>query len=457
MKKITGACMLFLTVLYASLMHAAEPSQTLDELLQRVKQGQLVEAKENQTREQRFLREKQQQVQLLADAKKRLKIEEARSDKLEAIFEKNELLVMDKREQLKERMGVLTELFGHLTATAGDLRANVENSLVSVQYPGREVFLDSLISKMSGLDQLPNMGEFEQLWFEIQREMIESGRVIRFQTEVIQPHGTKIEDEVVRVGSFNIVSSQGHYLHLNDSGNLEELSRQPDSTYVSWAKNLHNSTGLTAFGIDPTGPAGGTYLSALIDSPTMLERFEQGGMIGKAIAVLGFVALVLALWRLSVLTSIQTRVQAQLASREYRDDNPLGRILQVHQRNPDTDAETLELKLSEAILKEIPPIEFGLNLLKIIAAVAPLMGLLGTVTGMIITFQAITIFGAGDPKAMAGGISAALVTTVLGLIVAIPTVLLHTLVNSQAKKLIHILDEQSAGLIAEHAEMSKKG
>ena len=117
------------------------------------------------------------------------------------------------------------------------------------------------------------------------------------------------------------------------------------------------------------------------------------------------------------------------------------------------DTETLELKLSEGVLKETPKLESGLTLLKIIAAVAPLMGLLGTVTGMIITFQAITIFGAGDPKAMAGGISGALITTVLGLlVVAIPTVLLHTVVNGRAQRVIHILDEQTTGMIAEHTE-----
>ena len=104
------------------------------------------------------------------------------------------------------------------------------------------------------------------------------------------------------------------------------------------------------------------------------------------------------------------------------------------------------------MLKERPAIESGLGLLKIIAMVAPLMGLLGTVTGMIVTFQAITLFGTGDPKTMAGGISAALVTTVLGLCVAIPTVLLHALINSPAQRVLHILEEQSAGIVAEQTE-----
>ncbi len=155
-----------------------------------------------------------------------------------------------------------------------------------------------------------------------------------------------------------------------------------------------------------------------------------------------------------VLTVLGTKVNSQLKSDKASDGNPLGRVLKIHEDNPTMDTETLELKLSEGILRETPKLESGLTLLKIIAAVAPLMGLLGTVTGMIITFQAITIFGAGDPKAMAGGISGALVTTVLGLLVAIPTVLLHTVVNGRAQKIIHVLDEQTTGIVAEHTESS---
>jgi len=166
----------------------------------------------------------------------------------------------------------------------------------------------------------------------------------------------------------------------------------------------------------------------------------------------GIFAFVLAIYRMFVLTVVGGKVNAQLKSDKANENNPLGRVLKIHEDNPAMDTETLDLKLSEGVLKETPKLESGLTLLKIIAAVAPLMGLLGTVTGMIITFQAITIFGAGDPKAMAGGISGALITTVLGLLVAIPTVLLHTIVNGRAQRIIHILDEQTTGMIAEHTE-----
>lgn len=441
------------TLTLSSTSVLAQEAKSLDELLGFVKQGQAQEARENKEREARFRADKSKQADMLADAKRQRTLEEKRSAELEQEFNNNERLIAEKQRQLKERLGTLTELFGHLTSAAGDMRSNFSHSLTSAQYPNREEFLDQLIAKMSGAEELPKIEEIEKLWFELQREMTESGRVVSFTATVSKPGGEKEERTVVRVGSFNIVTDQGNYLTLNENGTLEELPRQPSGDYLSWASSLAaSSDGLHAFGADPTGPSGGSYLSALINTPTMHERFDQGGNIGYAIAVVGVFAFVLAIWRLLVLTMVNGKVRAQLKSDAYNINNPLGRVLKVHGDNPNMDTETLELKLSEAILREVPKIEFGLNLLKIIAAVAPLMGLLGTVTGMIITFQAITIFGAGDPKAMAGGISGALVTTVLGLLVAIPTVLLHTVTNGQARKIIHVLEEQTTGIIAEHTE-----
>lgn len=431
----------------------AQEAQTLDQLLGFVKQGQTTEAKENKAREARFVAAKVDQKRMLTEAERMRAQEEARSTRLENNFEVNEQTITDKQKQLKDRLGNLTELFGHLTSAAGDLRSNFATSLVSAQYPGREAFFDELIGKMSNSDQLPSIEEIERMWFEMQREMTESGRIVSFVTEISKPGGEKEDRLVTRIGSYNIVTDQGEYLTYNDNGVLEVLARQPSSNFLGWAEDLAGSTsGYAAFGVDPTGPLGGSYLAALINTPTMKERFEQGGAIGKAIAVVGAFAFALAIWRLLVLTSVYSKVKAQLKADKPSVDNPLGRVLMVHEENPSMDTETLELKLSEAILKETPKIELGLNMLKIIAAVAPLMGLLGTVTNMILVFQAIVIFGAGDPTAMAGGISGALVTTVLGLLVAIPTVLLHTVLSGQAKKVLHVLDEQTTGIIAEHTE-----
>ena len=427
-------------------------AENLDQLLNLVKQGQARASAENKAREDRFSSDKANQAAALKRAEDERTREERRSARLEKQFEQNELLIAAKQEQLRERLGTLSELFGHLTAASGDLASNVEVSLVSSEYPGREGFLKALIAKMSGSDQLPSIAEIERVWFELLREIREQGEVSRFSAQVATPSGELSEREVVRVGAFNIVDTDGNYLSFNID-KLSELPRQPGCGFNSQAESLAAAqSGLSQFGIDPTGPTGGSFLAAIIDSPTISERWHQGGYVGYAITTVGAFAFILAIYRLIVLTAVSGKVSSQLKSSSARDDNPLGRVLKVHETNPNMDPETLELKMAEAVLSETPKLESGLTLLKIIAAVAPLMGLLGTVTGMIITFQAITIFGAGDPKAMAGGISSALVTTVLGLLVAIPTVLLHTVVNGRSQRIIHVLNEQATGIVAEHSE-----
>ena len=427
-------------------------AENLDQLLNLVKQGQARASSENAAREARFTQDKANQSAALKRAEEERTREERRSARLEKQFEQNELLIAAKQEQLRERLGTLSELFGHLTAASGDLASNVEVSLVSSEYPGRETFLKELIAKMSGSDQLPSIAEIERVWFELLREIREQGEISRFTAQVATPSGELSQRDVVRVGAFNIVDTDGNYLSFNVD-KLAELPRQPGGGFNSQAQALAGSQGgLTQFGIDPTGPTGGSFLAAIIDSPTISERWHQGGYVGYAITAVGAFAFILAIYRLIVLTAVGGKVSSQLKSSSARDDNPLGRVLKVHETNPSMDPETLELKMAEAVLSETPKLESGLTLLKIIAAVAPLMGLLGTVTGMIITFQAITIFGAGDPKAMAGGISSALVTTVLGLLVAIPTVLLHTVVNGRSQRIIHVLNEQATGIVAEHSE-----
>lgn len=435
----------------APVAFAQDSAKSLDELLGFVKQGKVNEARENRQREAQFLKEKNQQASLLAKAKQTRTQEEQRSTRLEKQFEANKEKIVAKREALNEAKGSLTELFGHINSTAGDMRENFNISLVSTEYPNRGEFLTELIEKLKG-DALPTIEEIERVWFEMQREMIESGRVVQFSTTVATPAGDDIQADVIRVGSFNIVTKDGQYLKYKENA-LSILARQPASSFTGWAEELANSSeGSSRFGIDPTGPTGGSLLAAFIDTPTLVERWHQGREVGYVITGVGIFAMLIAIWRFVVLLVVSGKVNSQLKSTTPNTGNPLGRVLAVADENPNMDTETLELKLNEAVLKEIPSLENSLTLLKIIAAVAPLLGLLGTVTGMIITFQAITIFGAGDPKTMASGISSALITTVLGLIVAIPTLLAHTIVSGRAKRVIHVLEEQAAGIIARNAE-----
>jgi biopolymer transport protein ExbB len=442
--------LLALAVSFGTVRGQAAETISLDDLLGQVKDGRAKDAAENARRIAAFEADKARQRELLAQAKDERAQEEQRSQELETAFEENDAKTAELELALKERLGSLKELFGVLQQTAGDARGQFENSLTHVQYPERSEFLTELARKMSQTSRLASLDEIERLWFELQREMTESGKVVRFPTVVVSEAGKEVERDVVRVGVFNIISG-GKYLEFHpETGRLVEMTRQPQQRYLDKVAVLDAAVdGVLPFGLDPSR---GQILSLLVLTPSLRERIEQGGQVGYVIIVLGAIALLVALERLLSLGFTGLRVRLQTRKLEKAGKNPLGRVLAVYHGNRGADVETLELKLSEAVLKEVPRLNSMLMLLKIIAVVAPLLGLLGTVIGMIITFQAITLFGTGDPKLMAGGISQALVTTVLGLCVAIPTVLLHTLVSSRARRLTQVLEEQAAGMIAEQAE-----
>ena len=451
--KFVKVCAAFIAAAAVSMPALAQDAKSLDELLKMIQNSTISETSDYRQREAEFKADQRQQASQLASAKSTKASEERRSDRLEQNIRDNDLKLAALREQRDKRLGSLKELFGHLTGAAGDIRANLTQSVVSAQIPGRTEFLDELIAKMSSDTRLPSITDIERLWYEQQREMIESGRVVKFNRTVLRADGNQEEMEVDRVGTYNLLAD-GMYLEYSpENGLVSELARQP-SGHNGGAEDLQSATsGFTKVGLDPTGPLGGGLLRALINTPTLIERWHFGGLVGYVITGVFVVAILLAIWRFIFLQGVSSKVSSQLKNPESANlDNPLGRVLAVAHANPGLDAESLELKLHEAVLKERPSIESGLSLLKIIAMVAPLLGLLGTVTGMIITFQMITLFGAGDPKAMAGGISQALITTVLGLVVAIPTVLMHTLVNGKAQRVLHILEEQSAGIVAGSVE-----
>jgi len=443
---------------------------TLDELLDNVEERRVVESRLHREREARFRREKDQQQQMLSDARAERTREEQRSERLETTFEENEVRIGQMQEQLDARLGSLRELFGVLQQVAGDTRGLFEGSIISAQYPNRGEWLGELAAKMGTASNLATIDEMETLWFELQREMTASGKVVQFPSTVILNNGEEIDTEVTRVGAFNLIAD-GRYIQLDDDGSLVELARQPSGRYTGTAADLAAASPdeIVPFAVDPTR---GSLLSLLIQAATLGERVGspfggiatgscylpfcdgQGGYVGSVIILGGIFGVLLALWKLVQLSIMGTKVAQQKKSDTPDESNPLGRVLKVYEENKDVDVETLELKLGEAILGETPKITSNITLMQVISVVAPLLGLLGTVIGMILTFQAITLFGTGDPKTMAGGISTALMTTVLGLCVAIPMTLLHSIVASRSRAVIHVLEEQSAGIIADHAERS---
>ena len=430
---------------------------TVEALLNLVKQGKTQEQSENSKREARFMANKNKQAEILAAEKRELARQERIADQLEAEYKKNEEILRVKEEAYQKELGSLVELFGHLQSSAGEAAVQFSGSLTSGQYgQDRVAFLNDLTTKMSETTELPSIREIEGLWYELQREMVASGQVVSYETTVVDVDGESSQCMVTRIGLFNAVCDGKYLEYAAASGQYAFLPRQPAGRYTKTAKNIGNAEvgEQIKFGVDPTGPTGGSLLANLIQTPSIAERAAQGREVGYAIIFVGLIGIILAFWKLWSLFMLGKAVKAQSGSKTLDVRNPLGRVLKVGEDNFKKDIDTLELKLAEAIMAERPSIERGISAVRIISEVAPLAGLLGTVTGMIVTFQMITLYGTGDPKLMAGGISQALVTTVLGLLVAIPTTLLHSFAASSAKGIINVLEEQSTGLLAERAEGS---
>jgi biopolymer transport protein ExbB len=427
-----------------------EGAASMDDLLNMIESGQARDSEESRQREARFAQARNEQQNLLNQARAERTRQENTSQRLEALFNENQQKIIDARAQLDERLGALKELFGVLQTVSGDAQGRFNTSLTNIQFPDREDFLVELGSKMAGASSLASIEEIEQLWFELQREVSESGKIARFPHEITRADGEVQTTDIVRVGTFNVVFEDG-YLQFGSTGNVNELQRQPEQSRFtnSTGDMVTATTGPVTFGLDGTR---GGILALLVESPTIQDRINQGGIVGYCIIGLGIFGLLIAFVRWIALSSASRKVKAQLKSDAASSDNPLGRVLAAYEANQNADTETIELKLSEAALKEMPDLTKGLLFIKVISVVAPLMGLLGTVTGMIKTFQVITLYGAGDPKMMAGGISQALMTTVLGLVVAIPMVLIHTLVSGQSRKIVNVLQSQSAGMVAAHSE-----
>ena len=426
-----------------------------EELLELVQKGQFADTQEQRDRERQFRNEKNKQAKLLADAKAERARLEREAARLEQKFEANEALLVVAEAQLKERLGSLNEIFGHLAGLATESRNIFEQSISSAQFgKDREEFLTKLAVKMGQGVTLATIPELERLWFELQREINATGEVVKFSTDVIALDGTVESREVVRVGVFNAVSDGNYLTYASTRGMYEELPSQPARRYTSTTSDvLDAETFPVQFAVDPTGPQGGSYLSSLIAMPGWGERTQQGGVVGYIILyILGLGGLGLFGWRLYSLMGIRSLVDSQLAASTLSIDNPLGRVLKVAEDNPKADTETIELKMAEQILNERPPIEKLNWLIKLISIVAPLMGLFGTIIGMIITFQMITLFGTGDPKTMAEGISIALVTTWLGLAVAIPMTFMSAIVSNFSKGILETIEEQAIGMAAERSE-----
>lgn len=440
--------------LAASGVQAASPGN-LDELLEQTRTARELEAKANAAREAKFIAERSKQSEMMAGVKAEVAAARAKSQALSSEYDANEKKLTSLQQQLDQRAGNLGEMFGVVRQVANDFSSVVGNSIISAQYPGRAEF----VTKLASSKKLPSMSDLERFWFELQREMTETGKVSRYKTKVISAEGQPLDATVTRVGPFSATTNGSYLQYLPSQSALAIMARQPGSKYQSPARGLEGTqSGYTQGIIDPTR---GTLLSIYAQRPTVIERINKGEAVGYVIILVGIIGAALGLYQLYHLARVRADVRNQLRfPKDPVKDNPLGRVLATF-KAADTEtlersAEVVELRISEAVLKEVPKLERFQSFLKLAVAAGPLLGLIGTVIGMIMTFQSITESGSSDPKLMAAGISQAMIATVLGLSIAIPLLFLNAWLASLSKQIVQVLDEQSSGLLAERLEAMEK-
>ena len=415
----------------------------LDLLVESVKTTASIRAKEDIARLNKFLSDKNKQQSLLDNMKYKLTLEERRSERLTKEYEDNDAQLSDLEEQLTLKLGSFGELFGIVRQTAGESKGQFALSLTNIEFPERIEFLGDLAERKS-LD-LPTTEELERLWYEILNELNQSGKVKSYNADILTKSGELVNQDVLRIGVFNSVSN-GNYLNLVTEQNLlEYLPKQPERSIRRSAKKLQNSDDYREVFIDPTR---GSLLTKLIDRDTWLERINAGGFVGYVIIIILILGLVMGALRFKFLNEESKSINKELETNQFADDSILGKLNSIYSKYSGDNPEDLESQLEDILAKATPPLEKNLSVIKLLAAVAPLLGLLGTVIGMIETFQAITLFGTGDPKLMAGGISQALVTTMLGLIAAVPLLFVHNILDSRSRAISQIYEEQAIGLLA---------
>ena len=461
-KALGAAAVLGLSTLVTSAPALAQggPS-SLNEVADIVRRDNSQLSAENQQRLRQFQQARDEQSQLLTDARNALNAAEARGRALSAEFDNNEAALGDLQAQLDEQAGDFAELLGQFRTAAGETMPEIRNSLSQFQYPGRV----EQLSDISQARTLPSRADLDSLPKAILQEMIAQSESTTFTATVsnIGPGGENQEIEMFRVGVFNAATTEGspRFVEVRvPEGRGDPFLRaypaQPRGEFRSQMSRLINA-GPDEIVRAPVDPSKGNLFGILGDLPSLGDRLGQGGPVGFLIFfILLPIGVLLALFKIVSLFLMGNSMRSTAKTKQAGSGNPLARVFDTYETHRGSDIETLELKLDEQILKETPKIERFNEIVKVLAAVAPLLGLLGTVIGMIITFTAITIYGAGDPQLMAGGISTALVTTVLGLIAAIPLILLHAVAAGMARGNQQLLDEQAAGLVAERAEAERR-
>jgi len=289
----------------------------------------------------------------------------------------------------------------------------------------------------------------KKLWLLFTQQMVASSKVMTAVQNITMLDGSKEQLMVTQVAGFSAFTAKGALLYLAESESYQLLANTSSDLARRIAAFSQAEQGLVGTLVDPSG---GVLLQRAAETTAWWQIFSDAGGVGAIIVIIGSIGMLIGLLRLVSLTQQAKRIELQKQQLDNLSDNPLGRIMAVAERHHRGNADELARFLDEAILAELPECRRGLGSLAVLAAVAPLLGLLGTVAGMIETFQAITAYGNSDPQVLSSGISQALLTTKFGLIAAVPLMLLHSFLSSKSDAILHVIEHQSAGLLAQRQQ-----
>ncbi len=428
MSKVNTIITVLLATLLTNVGMASEPlNQLIDKAQREITRTAILE----QQRLLSFQQNVAQQQSRLEQLQTTLDTARAYNKKLQSQLLEQQPLDIQLAEQLQQQSAELKALLNAAKVLAEKVIQESTHSGTSQSI----LLLQGLAFAKS--DSLPSLQNLQQFWLTLLRSISADAEIQRVDAPVITGSGLLSRQRVTKVGPFALLDEAGNYLFYNTQRNklqviaaLDELRGQADLFVSGQAQSLL---------VDPSG---GELLQQRAQQPNLLERVQQGGIVGYVIIGLGGLGMLLAVWRICYIQCLGWSIARSLKRKSFSAHNPVGRLLAELARGKTT--EQLELMADKQILHELPALERYQSFIKLLAAVAPLLGLLGTVTGMIATFASITLLGVSDPKLMAAGISQALITTVLGLCVAIPLLFAHSYLSARVRRIVQLL--QHSGL-----------
>jgi biopolymer transport protein ExbB len=440
------------------------PAATLEDLLNDVANVRADENQAFQTRRAEYDAKATQPEKdaLLRTAEQTRAGLDATSKRLSDTYSANELRISNLNTQLRDKATQLglAEMFGLARQSANDTSSILHQSLITTQFPpaAGELPRDEWLLQFAAARATPTAADLERLWLEIQREMTASGQVAKYRARIVQPGGEAVDSEVIRIGPFTAMANSQFLAYLPDLRSLNVLPRQLPAEFMEIAERF--STATSGYAQAVVDADRGVMLDLYVERPTPMERVESGEWIGVIIITVGALGTLAFLFQLVALVIVRVAVSSQLKHLDRPTaNNPLGRVLLAFKGDRtqiEENADVAELRITEAVLREVPKLERFQAFLRLCVAAGPLLGLIGTVVGMILTFQSITESGSSDPKLMANGIGVAMIATVLGLFVAIALLFANALLNSLSRGIVQVLDEQSAGMLAESIEKQRR-